>query len=146
MKKTIAYFLSFILALLFCYGCENQSTNRLVQLNFDEKISIVKSGKAFTLTLPQDHPDKLAIVSPDETWFYIQGDENIKNLMPKDDFMKSNAITINTGSLKGTSWKDGEKSFSHVFTKKGTYTVYLSDNLETEIDNSLTFIKKLTLN
>lgn len=144
MKKLI-FTLCYLISIVFILsGCETPSDN-MVNLKFDETISEIKSNRPFTIRLPDDHPDKLAIVTPDETWFYIQGNGFENQLMSPDEFLKIESITINPSTLKGTFWEDGKVKTALIFIKKGIYSIYLSDNLETEIDNSLTYIKKIKL-
>lgn len=124
-------------------GCENQPEIRSSHLTFDNSVSLVKNKGKFSISLPKNHPDKLAIATPDGNWFYIQGNGIKKQLMSKEAFIKAVALSIDPNTLKGTHWVDGKATTSAVFTKTGIYSIYLSDNLETEIDNSLTYIKKI---
>jgi len=145
LKKSLIYTCAILLATLFYYGCENQAGDKPVLLSFDQTVSNISLNKAFKITLPDNHPDKIAILTPDDNWFYIQGNGIKKQLMPKEDFIKSSTLSIDPATIEGTHWVDGKEKISPVFTKKGIYSIYLSDNLETEIDNSLTFIKKIEL-
>ena len=141
--KLYLYSFNILLALLLFSGCEDQKRVKSGSLEFDGSVSEIKSDKEFTISLPSGHPDKLAIVTPDDVWFYIQEDGDINHLMPKNEFMKADIISIHPSTLKGTSWINGKSTISLVFAKKGKYSIYLSDNLETEIENSLTFIKSI---
>lgn len=143
MKKltTCIYFSLF----LFVTGCDKQSATTSNTLEFNNSISLVTRDQSFTLKLPNNHPDKLAISSPDNVWFYLQDKSLSKQFMQEKTFIKSDTITIIPKTLIATQWIEGKETLSPVFTKNGTYSIYLSDNLETEIENSLTFIKKIEL-
>lgn len=145
MKKTFILSSYLLVFLLSSFGCEKGKETSLNQFKFDETISVIKLSNEFELELPDNHPDKLAIATPDGNWFYIQGNGIKKQLMSKEAFIKAVALSIDTSTLEGTHWVDGKATISAVFTKTGIYSIYLSDNLETEIDNSLTYIKKLKL-
>ena len=145
MKKTLIYSCYLLATYLLLSDCEHQTENDTSQLEFDETISEINFGKSFTLEMPNNHPDKIAIMTPDETWFYIQGNGTSKPHMPAEDFMKADTLTIMPDTLKGMHWVDGKEMISPVIIKQGIYSIYLSDNLETEIENSLTFIKKIEL-
>jgi len=137
------------LALFYCLillsGCENQSVSTLEPIKFDDSISSIELTKPFTLTLADNHPTELAIASPDNQWFYLQGKDIKKTYMQADEFKHAKSLTIDPKSLKAIQWVEGKSIVSPVFTAPGIYEIYLSDNLETEPDNALTFIKKVKL-
>lgn len=145
MKIIFKYLCYLLTSLLLLSGCENQLLSNSSSLQFDEATSVVKLDRTFTIALPANHPDKLAIRSPVDTWFYLQGDGISKQLMPEEDFIKTETLTITPLNFKATHWVNGKEVVSPVFFREGIYSIYLSDNLETELDNSLTFIKRIRL-
>jgi len=134
-------FICFISFSILFFSCENQSA--LVSIKFDGSISTIEHNSPFKLSLVDNHPTELAIVSPENQWFYLQGNDIKKPHMQAEDFKQSKSYSIETHSLKAVQWIDGKATVSPVFTVPGIYEIYLSDNLETEPENALTFIKRI---
>ena len=133
------------LSLIVLSACDNRPVNNTVTLSFNESISAIKREQTFTLKLPATHPKNLAIVDPDNRWFYMQGQDIKHPFLNSEAFINSSALTITPVKLKATTWIDGKEHYLPVFTKNGLYNIYLSDNLETEPDNALSFVKKVKL-
>jgi len=49
-------------------------------------------------------------------------------------------VHIDTERASAIYWQDGKRRYVHAFDRLGLYEVYISDNLETELDNSDTTI------
>lgn len=132
--------ISTIYLLILLTGCSESHINIL----FDESITTIKIRSTLSLTPPRNLPE-LAIVDPDNTWFYLQGASLNKTSYPQERFIHLDKITIRPAELSAIHWLDGKEHFSQVFTKEGIYTIYLSDNLETEPENATTFVKKVRM-
>lgn len=138
-RSIVKYFITVLLTALLTSCFSSQLIT-----GFDETLTDIQFNSSFTLTLPRPLAE-LAITDPDSIWFYLQGNDLNKTLYPQGEFVQLKKIEINTGKLKATQWIDGKANYANVFTKAGVYTIYLSDNLETEPDNAITFIRKVRL-
>ncbi len=94
----------------------------------------LRPGAAVMLRLSEKHPGRMAIIDPDDRYFYIQDPESSR-LMEPAAFAKAREITIDA-TLTGLYYDDGKARTGAVFTKSGAYTIYLADNLETEEENT----------
>jgi len=119
-------------------------TESEVNISFNETTTDIKPSSSFTLTIPHHLPE-LAITDTDNNWFYLQGSSLKQTYYPQDTFTQLKKITLHPDELYATQWINGKETFSKVFSKPGIYTIYLSDNLETEPDNAKTLIKKIRL-
>jgi hypothetical protein len=72
-------------------------------------------------------------------WFYLQGSGAIQPLLGERQFTEAETIALNTTTLVGTVFINGTGVQLPVFTVPGKYGIHLSDNLETEPENSLYF-------
>lgn len=122
--KTLTTCIYFSL-LLFVTGCDKQPATTSNTLEFNNSVSLVTRDQSFTLKLPNNHPDKLAISNPDNVWFYLQEKSINKQFIQEEIFIKSDTITITPKTLMATQWVDGKETLSPVFTKSGTYNIYL---------------------
>lgn len=136
------FYKHFSLVILFSFLASCSESQ--ISISFDMTTTELKLGSSFTLTLPKQLPE-LAITDPDNNWFYLQGSSLKKTTYSQDSFTQLKKVAIDTENIHATHWIDGKENYSKIFTKVGTYTIYLSDNLETEPDNAITFIKKVRL-
>lgn len=97
------------------------------------------------LDLPDTHPSKLAIVSPDNTWFYIQDAPQFNQLGSAKALTDAKRIEIDVDGFEAKSSQGGKITASKVFRNSGTYTFYLADNLETEPTSTFSMSCKLPI-
>lgn len=105
--------------------------------------SVVTSFDSLTIRYPQHHPSKLAIQDPEHVWLVIHEPGVNTGLMTDTKFRHSTCLTIQVAKLTGVTWVDGKKIRRKVFSKPGTYTIYMADNLETEPENTFSFQQTL---
>jgi len=96
-------------------------------------------GDILTVRIPSPTLDEMAVSDPSGRWFYLQGSGVIQPLLDERQFAEAEKITLDTGTLVGTVYIDGSGKQLPVFTVPGQYRIHLSDNLETEPENSLSF-------
>lgn len=94
----------------------------------------LRAGAALTLRLSEKHPERMAIIDPDERYFYIQ-DPEVSRLMEPTAFAQARELIIDAAQ-SGLCYVDGKARTGAVFTKSGVYVIYLADNLETEEENT----------
>lgn len=88
-------------------------------------------GAAITLKKGARTGRELAVTDPDGTYYFLvlgMPDAGMKSLMTPKALDAATAVTLETRSLTGYTGEGNGK----VFQKSGTYTLYLSDNLESE--------------
>jgi len=99
-------------------------------------------GDRLSITLPQPHPKEFAIKAPDGRWYYLQ----VKNegsgemLMLSGKFATLKKLDLDTRTLEARYWDNGQAMRGKVFNKSGDYLIYMADNLETEPENTLSFV------
>lgn len=98
--------------------------------------------RVIDITLPKNHPSKLAIVAPGNVWHYMHDEEHFRQLGPA--FRGFGGLQLDVAKIKaqptpGAKWKP-------VFTKSGVYTFYFTDNLDTEPTNAYTLSCKVSVN
>lgn len=97
------------------------------------------------LDLPETHPSKLAIVSPDDTWFYIQDAPQFNQLGSAKALSDAQRIEIDVDGFEAMTSQAGKTAASKVFRSSGTYTFYLADNLETDPSSTFSMSCKLPI-
>lgn len=124
----------------------NNLSNKLDKILHDDGILKFNSknldnGDKLSISLPVPHPKELAIKSPDGNWFYlhVENEGASEMLMPKEQFAVLTKLDFDTSKLEARFWDDGKAKRGKVFTKTGKYLIYMADNLETEVDNTLFF-------
>jgi len=108
-------------------------------LKFNSKI--LYKGDEISISLPLPHPKELAIKSPNGTWFYlhVENEGDSEMLMPKEKFAALKQLNLDTSKLEARYWDNGKAMRGKVFGVTGAYLIYMADNLETELDNTLHF-------
>lgn len=104
----------------------------------------VTSSDTVTIHLPQTHPAKLAIEDPQHVWFTIQDIDSNIQFMSDKAFRQATTIRLRVSSITGVVWVNGKPQQKRVFVLPGKYTLYLADNLETEPENTFSFIQTLS--
>jgi len=84
------------------------------------------------------HPLQMALVTPDGEWIYFQGPLATNSLFSTDSFHKIAKIEINSKTF-GTTWRDGKSIKEKTLSSAGLYKIFISENLETEQENTLSF-------
>ena len=148
--KTIATYLSVsFLAVILLFGCSNKSKENNEKQNraiaFSVNPEIVSKTDSIQITFPESHPSKLSVITPDGQLYIIHSEEDLIEFLPYEEFKDAKSIEIPIATVKGTTWIDGKKSDLLVFDKKGKYSIYMADNLETEPDNTFNFKKDIEL-
>jgi hypothetical protein len=87
---------------------------------------------SFALVLAQRHGPKLAVVTPEERWIVLVESTVRNSLMTEQEFLARTRLDVDTRSLQGVSFADGEEVIEPVFTLPGIYRFVISDNLETD--------------
>lgn len=135
--KRITYISSCILLLM--HPSTSPATNFMVSGNYgwqdDAKVfscpAKTSIGATITLIKSVQAGQELAITAPDGTYYFLvvgMPDAGMKSLMTPEELDAKTSITLDTRSLSGYSGKGN----GQVFKTAGTYTLYLSDNLESE--------------
>ena len=89
------------------------------------------------------HPDQMALVLPNSEWLYIQGPLAKEPPFSAHGFPALSSWKITSGT-RATAWRDGRPSQVFALSVPGAYELVVSDNLETEQDNALSFVCKFT--
>jgi hypothetical protein len=87
-----------------------------------------------TISLPEAHPTKLAVVTPGNEFVYLHDPPQVV-LMSAEEFKKSRKIEI-PQNITGLLYKDGRGTKQPVFVAEGNYQLIVADNLETELTNT----------
>ncbi len=93
-----------------------------------------KINKAVIITMQVPHPEHALVHRPDgiTVWLQTSTDYVHKQI---SDFGNLSKWQI-TSSTVGTVWIDGKASVQKVINGKGTYHLYIAENLETEPENT----------
>jgi hypothetical protein len=89
----------------------------------------VKNEKSFTLALGEHHPPKLAVIDPDDRLIVLVESYVLNSSMTEQAFLALTSLEINTRTLEGVTFNDGEEMVENVFTKPGLYQFILSQGL-----------------
>lgn len=99
----------------------------------------VRLTDTLTIQLPAKHGAELAIVDPDDKYWFIafpQSDpkSKLKPLIPEAAFQKTSAISHKVSDFRGVLWESDQESYEpkKIFSQPGKYTVKLAATLETE--------------
>ena len=123
---------SFVLSLLVAAGLMGAGSVTAAEA---AQVLQVDRGSSFMLSIPRPHEAKLAVVTPNSEWIFLV-DAGLKNpLLSEQAFAAIAELRIDTQSLKGIHFVNGEERTVDVFTVPGRYTFVVSDNLETEPEN-----------
>jgi len=145
MKYITTLLLSFFILILLSACTEKTHEKRESSNVFSVSQHIINSDHVLTILLPEKRPSKLSIISPDGQLFIVHSQEDNISFVPYEDKIDTKQIIIPISSLKGTTWIDGKKLEQLVFKKRGKYTVYMADNLETEPENTFHFKQDIEL-
>jgi hypothetical protein len=137
MKSTLITFTASLLVALLSPVLPSGDTSRpAMELCSPDEIVL---GDVLTVRIPQPAVDEMAVSDPLGRWFYLQGPGVIRPLLGEREFTEAEMVTLNTATLVGTVYIDGSGEQLPVFTVPGQYRIHLSDNLETEPENSLNY-------
>jgi len=89
----------------------------------------VKNEGSFTLVLGEHHPPKLAVIDPDDRFFVLVESYVLNSSMTEEAFLALTSLPINTKTLEGVTYNDGEEMIENVFTKPGLYQFIVSQGL-----------------
>jgi hypothetical protein len=97
--------------------------------------AVLYQGQSFVMSLGEGHGKELAIRRHfDDRWYFLVVDsapETMKEFMSPSDFEKRTKVTISDETL-GFPWESESKN-EVIFEQPGKYTVYVSDNLESDL-------------
>ena len=100
----------------------------------------LKSEASCVLHLPDTQFGDLAIIDPSGVWHWLQDKEgNYSSLIAAEYFTQVERVSLDTATLKGIIYADGERQRSKVFSVPGMYRVLIADNLETEPEKAKGF-------
>ena len=140
---------------MLCFGCSNETETNAIKTNDghhrDAKYSAIKhsfsltpkiifKGDILKINLPEEHPKKLSIKTPEGNWLIVHSAEENIFLVTEQAFKSAEYLEISTKTTKGLIWKNGQPETAIVFNQPGEYMVYLADNLETEPENTFHFM------
>lgn len=110
---------------------ETSATFTIEPKFFDCSPKVLRSGQSLTLTLGPLHGRNLAVQRENgEHWNYLVIDGPVPGttpLMTPDAYEKARRVVLPANVIGDYQGKD-----TRVFTKPGKYTLYTSDNLESE--------------
>lgn len=94
-------------------------------------------GEHFLLHFNTPHAANLGVINPDGKFFYIvfpaeNASGGLKPLVSSERFVGMDKLRINTAALKADPYVYGVTTNQPVFTKTGTYTFILGDNLHVD--------------
>lgn len=95
------------------------------------------SGQTIQLRFKAPHASFLGVIDPDGSFFYLvypssESTEGLKPLIDSKAFVILDHLDIQTNTLKADPYKYGVMENQSVFTKSGTYTFIMGDNLHTD--------------
>lgn len=101
-------------------------------------------GDQIVLHFTTPHPQYLGIVNPDGKFYYVvfpsaQSVGALAPLVDSDKFVGLNRLVVPTATLKADPYMHGVTENQPVFTKTGSYTFLLGENLH--VDDASTLIK-----
>ncbi len=94
--------------------------------------------------LPSQHPKNFSIETPNGDWFVLQDSQANIELMPQAQFDSSTRIELVLADIKGTTWRSSVRAEEIIFKISGKYKIYFADNLETEPENTFSFMQEIT--
>lgn len=96
---------------------------------------VIRYGKQIKITLGKGHGRELAVKrdSFNLSWFLVVASppRDMKSLMSPDEFARTKELTIPIGTT-GYRW-DAKGGNEPLFAEPGTYTIFASENLESEV-------------
>jgi hypothetical protein len=90
------------------------------------------------INMPVPHFKELAVYYPKSRrwWFLVyfpdSSTSESKPIMPSSEFVKTPVVKLKVSEAKGTLWV-GKTEDEHIFVEPGTYSIFLSDILESEV-------------
>lgn len=127
------------------YLDELQVNKETYPKEFSVNPKILSRESVLRINFPKDRPSNLAIQSPEGNWYIVHSQEEKIYVVPYERFSVDAYIDIPISSTKGLIWEDGKKKEQLVFQNLGEYTLYIVDNLETELENTFHFMEKIVL-
>lgn len=98
----------------------------------------IRGNDTLTIDLPKNHGADLAIVDPNQNYWFIAFSQpnpksDLKPIISEKEFQTTTKISKKVSEFKGVLW-DRNKGFEakNIFVKPGKYTVLLAPTLETE--------------
>lgn len=88
--------------------------------------------------LGTNHAPKLGVITPDERFMVLVESYVQYTLMTEQAFVMKTSLEINTRSLEGVTFNDGEEMVEPVFTLPGTYRFVISEGLAADPESKRT--------
>lgn len=120
MKILIKWLLFFLVFLSFTAGCKGR---KLEGGEKNESIAIKANGLSSV---------EIGVITPDNKFIFMRADD----FLCQGILHENGVIFIDPSFASGYTWSDGIRREVVVFSRKGTYKVVASENLETEFNNS----------
>ena len=98
--------------------------------------SIVGGGVQIKVVSP--HPTQMALRGPNGEWVYLQGSGVLKELFKTETFIGLSTFSVQK-TTEGTAWREGKQVSIKALTQAGPYTLLISEYLETEQENVLSY-------
>ena len=92
-------------------------------------------GDTLVVVLPKPHPRELAITSPDDHWYRIVTSDSIgpyRSIIPQRAFAAMDTLRLPTHTLQAVPYLFGARDPQVIFSRSGTYTIDLGENLQGE--------------
>jgi hypothetical protein len=93
---------------------------------------VVPTGGTFALEFGRNHGPNLTVSTPDGRWMVLVEGGVLNGLMTEQAFLATARLEIDTRSLRGVTFAEGEEIVEPVFTLPGRYDFVISDSLETD--------------
>lgn len=126
-SRVAAFFLLFGPGSL-CEGAAPRATAALPVATSATPLTVKNEG-SFTLALGEHHPPKLAVIDPDDRLIVLVESYVLNSSMTEEAFLALTSLEINTRTLEGVTYNDGEEMIESVFTKPGLYQFIVSQGL-----------------
>jgi hypothetical protein len=141
MRKIVAT--SLLLAFIAPGFAQEETTWIINNKILDCAPRTLSDSAVLTLRLGPGHGKELAIRrASDNAWFFLVVESppaEMRPLMSPESFNTATSVEIAT-SYKGMEWRSGSRE-ERIFSSPGTYDVFTSDNLESEIGGARCTVK-----
>lgn len=134
MKRVIL-----LLALICLAPCASESDPVLRKPSFLRCSPSTLHGDAkLLLRFGMPHPDELAIIAPDGTYFFLVYDTSLPRpdsmhpLMTKEQFGRLDRLELDPRTAKASPFVHERNESELIFGKAGAYVVRIADSLETD--------------
>jgi len=118
--------------LMACSGAE-QASPKSVHSFSENNVAIVDRAESLSIHLPDDLPEKAAIINPKGEFIIVHSPED--NII-LNGYSTGEILQLDLNALSGQRWTSGSPETVKAFPSIGNYKLYLANNLETEPENT----------